>query len=100
DSPTGKGAAGKVDGKSVLLGNSKYFASLGVETASLDADGERLRQDGATVINIAVDGRFAGVFAIADPVKPSTPDALKALGVEGIKVIMLTGDNATTARAV
>jgi Cu+-exporting ATPase len=100
DSPTGKGAAGKVDGKSILLGNSKYFASLGVETASLDADGERLRQDGATVINIAVDGRFAGVFAIADPVKPSTPDALKALGVEGIKVIMLTGDNATTAKAV
>jgi P-type Cu+ transporter len=100
DSPTGKGAAGKVDGKSILLGNSKYFASLGVETASLDADGERLRQEGATVVNIAVDDRLAGLFAIADPVKPSTPDALKALGAEGIKVIMLTGDNATTAKAV
>jgi Cu+-exporting ATPase len=99
DSPTGKGAAGKVDGKSILLGNSKYFASLGVETASLD-DGERLRQEGATVVNIAVDDRLAGLFAIADPVKPSTPDALKALGAEGIKVIMLTGDNATTAKAV
>jgi Cu+-exporting ATPase len=100
DSPTGKGAGGKVDGKSILLGNSKFLASLGVETAALDGQGERLRQDGATVINIAIDGRLAGLFAIADPVKPSTPDALKALGREGIKVIMLTGDNATTARAV
>jgi Cu+-exporting ATPase len=100
DSPTGKGAAGKVDGKSILLGNSKFLASLGVATARLDGQSERLRQDGATVINIAIDGRLAGLFAIADPVKPSTPDALKALGREGIKVIMLTGDNATTAKAV
>jgi Cu+-exporting ATPase len=100
DAPTGKGAAGKVDGKSILLGNSKFLASLGVETATLAGQSEHLRQDGATVINIAVDGRLAGLFAIADPVKPSTPDALKALGAEGIKVIMLTGDDATTARAV
>jgi P-type Cu+ transporter len=100
DSPTGKGATGKVDGKSILLGNSKFLASLGVETQSLDADGERLRGDGATVINIAVDGKLAGLFAIADPIKPSTPDALKALAAEGIKVIMLTGDNRTTANAV
>ncbi len=62
--------------------------------------GERLRGDGATVINIAVDGKLAGLFAIADPVKASTPDALKALAAEGIKVIMLTGDNRTTANAV
>src|SRR6266700_2848734 len=100
DSPTGKGATGKVDGKSILLGNSKFLASLGVETQSLDADGERLRADGATVINIAVDGKLAGLFAIADPVKASTPAALKALAEEGVKVIMLTGDNATTAKAV
>ena len=100
DSPTGKGAIGKVDGKSILLGNSKFLASLGVATATLDEQSEHSRQDGATVINIAIDGRLAGLFAIADPVKPSTPDALKALGAEGIKVIMLTGDNATTARAV
>ena len=100
DSPTGKGAIGKVDGKSILLGNSKFLASLGVATATLDEQSEHLRQDGATVINVAIDGRLAGLFAIADPVKPSTPDALKALGAEGIKVIMLTGDNATTARAV
>src|SRR5712671_2989721 len=100
DSPTGKGATGKVDGKSVLLGNSKYLTSLGVEAQSLHVDAERLRDDGATVINIAVDGKLAGLFAIADPVKASTPAALKALGEEGVKVIMLTGDNATTAKAV
>jgi Cu+-exporting ATPase len=100
DSPTGKGVTGKVDGKSIALGSSKFLASIGVETQAMEAESERLRRDGATVINIAVDGRLAGLFAIADPVKPSTPEALKALAGDGIKVIMLTGDNRTTANAV
>lgn len=100
DSPTGKGATGKVDGKSILLGNSKFLNSLGIDTRSLDADAERMRADGATVINIAIDDKLAGLFAIADPVKASTPAALKALADEGVKVIMLTGDNRTTANAV
>ena len=100
DSPTGKGATGKVDGKTIVLGNAKYLTSIGIDTKSLDAEAERLRGDGATVINMAVDGRLAGLFAIADPVKASTPEALKALAAEGIKVIMLTGDNRTTAQAV
>lgn len=100
DSPTGKGATGKVDGKAILLGNANYLASLGIETQPLQEQAERLRGDGATVINIAVDDKLAGLFAIADPVKASTPDALKALAAEGIKVIMLTGDNRTTASAV
>jgi Cu+-exporting ATPase len=100
DSPTGKGAIGKVDGKRIALGNAKYLASIGAEAAALDAESERLRGEGATVINVAIDGKLAGVFAIADPVKASTPDALKALAAEGIKVIMLTGDNRTTAQAV
>jgi Cu+-exporting ATPase len=100
DSPTGKGATGKVLGKSVVVGNAKYLASLGIDATSLDADAERLRGEGATVIPIAVDGRLAGVFAVADPVKASTPEALKALAAENIKVIMLTGDNRTTAAAV
>jgi Cu+-exporting ATPase len=100
DSPTGKGATGKVDGRTVALGNSSFLTSLGIETQSVNEQGERLRGEGATVINIAVDGKLAGLFAIADPVKPSTPDALKALAAEGIKVIMLTGDNRTTANAV
>ena len=100
DSPTGKGAAGKVDGQSIVLGNARYLASLGIATDPLDAEAERLRGEGATVINMAVDGRLAGLFAIADPVKATTPEALKALAAEGIKVIMLTGDNRTTANAV
>jgi P-type Cu+ transporter len=100
DSPTGKGATGKVGGKSVVLGNASYLASIGLDTEVLDREAERLRADGATVINIAIDGKLAGLFAIADPVKSSTPEALKALHAEGIKVIMLTGDNRTTARAV
>ncbi len=87
-------------GKSVVLGNSKYLSSIGIETSSLDAEAERLRGDGATVINMAIDGKLAGLFAIADPVKASTPEALKALAAEGVKVIMLTGDNRTTANAV
>jgi Cu+-exporting ATPase len=100
DSPTGKGATGKVDGKTIVLGNAKYLASIGIDTTALDAEAERLRGDGATVINMAIDGKLAGLFAIADPVKASTPEALKALAAEGIKVIMLTGDNRTTAEAV
>jgi Cu+-exporting ATPase len=100
DSPTGKGVTGKVEDKTVLLGSVAFLKSSGVETQPLDAQAERFRGDGATVINIAIDGRLAGIFAIADPVKPSTPDILKALAAEGIKVIMLTGDNRTTAKAV
>jgi Cu+-exporting ATPase len=100
DSPTGKGATGKVDGKTIVLGNSSFLKSAGINSEPLDEQAERLREDGATVINIALDGRLAGLFAVADPIKPSTPDALKALAAEGIKVIMLTGDNRTTANAV
>jgi Cu+-exporting ATPase len=100
DSPTGKGATGKVDGKTIVLGNASFLQSLGIDAQSLNDQGERLRGDGATVINMAVDGKLAGLFAIADPVKASTPEALKALAAEGIKVIMLTGDNSTTAKAV
>lgn len=91
---------GKVEGKTILLGNAAYLESLGVETQTSEPQAEILRGEGATVINIALDGKLAGLFAIADPVKQSTPDALKALAAEGIKVIMLTGDNRTTANAV
>ena len=100
DSPTGKGARGRVDGRTVLLGNAAFLTESGVATDAMAVQAEKLRQDGATVINVAVDGRLAGIIAIADPVKASTPDALKALAADGIKVIMLTGDNRTTARAV
>ncbi len=100
DSPTGKGATGTVGGTSIAIGNSGYLSSLGIETDALDHEAEQLRADGATVVNVAIDGKPAGLFAIADPVKTSTPEALKALAAEGIKVIMLTGDNKTTANAV
>ncbi len=100
DSPTGKGARGRVEGRDVLLGNAAFLGESGVATEALATEAETLRGDGATVINVAVDGALAGIIAIADPVKATTPGALKALSEAGIKVIMLTGDNRTTATAV
>ncbi|WP_316170008.1 heavy metal translocating P-type ATPase [Bradyrhizobium sp. SZCCHNRI1058] len=100
DAPTGKGARGEVDGKAIVLGNATYLASLGIITDTLGVESKRLREEGATVITMAVDGKPSALFAVADPVKASTPEALKALAADGIKVIMLTGDNRTTATAV
>ena len=100
DSPTGKGVVGSIDGKIVMLGNAKFVAAAGVDTSALESAAEALRGEGATVVNMSVEGRLAGIFAIADPVKATTPDALNALAAEGIRVIMLTGDNRTTADAV
>ena len=100
DAPAGKGAIGMVERRRVVIGNAKFLAELGIATDALGAEAERLRQDGATAIFVAVDGRIAGVIAIADPVKPTTPAAIKALRDEGIRVVMLTGDNTTTAQAV
>jgi Cu+-exporting ATPase len=99
-SPAGKGVTGRVDGRALALGNSAFLGELGIATAAMESDAERLRQDGATVVSLAVDGRLAGLLAIADPVKPSTAPALSALAAEGIRVVMLTGDNRTTAQAV
>jgi Cu+-exporting ATPase len=100
DSPTGKGAFGTVEGKRVALGNAKFLTEQGVDAAPLTAEAEKLRQDGATAIFVAIGGTIAGVLAIADPVKSSTPAALAALKADGIRVVMLTGDNWTTAKAV
>jgi P-type Cu+ transporter len=100
EAPTGKGVTGTVEGRRIVLGNARMFADSGISTAALDAEAERLRGDGATAIFVAVDGKAAGVIAIADPVKPTTPEALRALAEEGVRVVMLTGDNKTTAQAV
>lgn len=100
DSPTGKGALGVVEGMRIPLGNAKFLAEQGVDVAPLADEADRLREDGATAIFMGVDGRVAAIFAIADPVKPSTPEALAALKEQGIRVVMLTGDNWTTAKAV
>jgi P-type Cu+ transporter len=100
DSPTGKGVTGMVESRRVILGNANFFVESGISTAALDADAERLRGDGATAVYLAVDGKAAGIIAIADPVKSTTPAALRALTNEGVRVVMLTGDNRTTAQAV
>jgi Cu+-exporting ATPase len=99
-SPAGKGATGTVDGKAVALGNAVLMGELNIVTRDLDSAAEAARQDGATAIYVAVDGRVAGVIAIADPIKPSAQAALQALRGDGIRIVMLTGDNVTTARAV
>ena len=100
DSPTGKGAIGTVEERQIVIGNAKFFAEHDIATDTLAEAAEHLRADGATVIFVAIDGRAAGVIAIADPVKASMPAALRALVAEGIRIVMLTGDNRTTARAV
>jgi Cu+-exporting ATPase len=100
DSPTGKGALGTVEGRRIALGNAKFLAELGVSADSLAARAEELRRDGATAIFTAVDDKAAAVLAIADPVKRATPEALNALKADGIRIVMLTGDNWTTAKAV
>jgi P-type Cu+ transporter len=100
DAPAGKGVVGNVEGKRIALGNARFLAELNIDTNALAAEGERLRGDGATALFIAVDGKPAGIIAIADPIKETTPYALSALAASGIRVVMLTGDNRTTAQAV
>jgi P-type Cu+ transporter len=100
DSPAGKGVTGTVRGKKIALGNARFLSELNIHTSTLRVGAERLRSEGATAIFLAVDGETVGVIAIADPVKQTTPDALKALAADNIRVVMLTGDNRTTAQAV
>jgi len=100
DSQSGKGVTGKVEGRSLVIGNGAFLAESGVEAAPLAADADALRRDGASAIFIAVDGKAAGIIAISDPIKPTTPAAIEALHREGIRIVMLTGDNRTTADAV
>jgi len=100
DAPAGKGVIGMVERRRLALGNAPFLAELNIDVAPLAGEAERMREDGATVVFLAVNGKPAGVIAIADPVKASTRDALAALKADGIRVVMLTGDNRTTASAV
>jgi len=100
ESPSGKGALARVEGKNVALGNAGFLAEHNIDTTALAARADALRQDGASAIFAAVDGVAAGIFAIADPIKPSTASVLAALSADGIRIVMLTGDNRTTAEAV
>ena len=100
DAPAGKGVTGTVDGRHIVIGNGRIMAEIGVETAKLEHLAEPLRAGGATAVFIAIDKKPAGVLAIADPIKATTPSAVKSLQQAGIRVVMLTGDNRTTANAV
>jgi Cu+-exporting ATPase len=99
-SVTGKGVTGKIGGRSVALGNAKLMAGLGIALGNLEHQADELRGDGATALFLAVDGKPGGVIAVADPIKPTTQAALDSLRNDGIRIVMLTGDNKTTAEAV
>jgi Cu+-exporting ATPase len=100
DSPVGRGVTGTVDGRKVMLGNPRFLAEQGVPTDTMEAAAEALRHEGATAIFAAIDGVLAGLLGIADPVKATTQAAVVALKAEGVRLVMMTGDNGTTAEAV
>jgi Cu+-exporting ATPase len=100
NSVTGKGVKGTVSGKLVAVGNAELFHDLSVDPTLLLDRAEALRKEGQTVMLVAVDGKAAGIVGVADPIKESTPDAIRELKAAGLKIIMVTGDNATTAKAV
>jgi Cu+-exporting ATPase len=99
-SVTGQGVTGKIDGRPVALGNAKLMFCLGLDLGDLQPKADALRVGGATALFLAADGKLAGVIALADPIKPTTQAALDRLREDGIRIVMLTGDNKTTAEAV
>jgi Cu+-exporting ATPase len=100
NSVTGKGVTGTVSGRQIAIGNAELFSELSIDPAPLLDRAEELRKQGQTVMLVALDGKAAGIVGVADPIKESTPDAIRDLRSAGVKVIMVTGDNATTAKAV
>jgi Cu+-exporting ATPase len=99
-SVTGKGVTGKVDGYTVAAGNTKLLESLGISVGDLSQQADKQRVEGQTVMLIAINGKAAGLIGVADPLKDSTAEAIRDLHAEGIRIVMLTGDNHTTAKAV
>ena len=100
NAPAGKGVTGAAEGHRLIIGNLRILQEAGVDVGTLATDADRLRQEGTTAIFVAVDGKTAGLIAVADPIKSTTPGAVAALKEAGVRIVMLTGDNATTARAV
>ncbi|HEX7125216.1 MAG TPA: copper-translocating P-type ATPase, partial [Thermodesulfobacteriota bacterium] len=100
ESVTGKGVTGRVAGREVAVGTAGLLGGLGIDTAPLASRAEALRREGHTVMFVAVDGRLAGLVGVADPVRETTPEAIGQLRAEGVRLVMLTGDNRTTAEAV
>jgi Cu+-exporting ATPase len=100
ESVTGKGISGKIDGHRIALGNQALIADLGIDPGDLAVKAEALRSDGQTVMFVVVDNRAAGLICVADPIKQSTPEAIRLLHDEGLRIVMVTGDSRTTAEAV
>ncbi|MGC1777154.1 MAG: heavy metal translocating P-type ATPase, partial [Xanthobacteraceae bacterium] len=100
DAPPGKGVVATVETRAIAVGSQSFLSGRGVDTNALDKDADRLRGDGATVVFLAADGKLGGLLAVADPVKATSAAALEALGRDGVRVVMLTGDNRVTAAAV
>jgi Cu+-exporting ATPase len=100
ESITGKGVKGRIDGQIIVLGNRALMELSGVDIGDLATRAEALRRDGQTVMFVAIDGKLAGLLGVADPIKASTPEAIAVLHAAGIRIVMLTGDNETTAKAV
>jgi Cu+-exporting ATPase len=100
ESLTGRGVVGRVDGQSVALGNRRLLNELKIDAAGLASKAEDMRKEGATVMFIAVDGKASGLLAVADPIKDTTPEAVRQLHADGLRIVMLTGDNRITAEAV
>ncbi|MHB8910565.1 MAG: heavy metal translocating P-type ATPase [Syntrophales bacterium] len=96
----GRGVSGKLDGRAVLLGNSKLLADFGVDAGTLAPRAQEMQAEGQTAVFVAADGKLAGLLAVSDPIKESTPEAIRQLHGEKIRIVMLTGDNKTTAQAV
>ena len=100
ESGSGIGVRGTIEGRRLVLGNTALMQQEGVATDALKADGERLRGDGASVMHLAVDGQLAGILAVTDPIKSTTPDAIRTLHASGLRIVMATGVGLTTAKAV
>ena len=100
DQPVGKGAMGQIDGRQLAIGNAPFLNGLGIATQAMETQADDLRRDGATLVFLAIDKMLAAIIAIADPIKATTPAALKALAADGLRIVMLTGDNRITAQAL
>jgi len=99
-SMTGKGVTGKIGQRQVAVGDAELLKDFAIDSAGLEARAEELRRDGATAMFVVIGGESAGIIAVADPIKATTPTALKRLEADGVRIVMLTGDNRTTAQAV
>jgi P-type Cu+ transporter len=100
DSPVGKGVVGTVDGHKIVIGKSQFLAEFGIDSNEIEAEADALRRDGVTAVLVGIDGKFGGVIGIADPIKSTTQEAIRNLQAEGVKLVMMTGDNRLTAQAV